>query len=189
LFEQLQVQLASHATKAGCTTAIGASFGADPQTLSFWLKQGLQPVHYGYKANPRSGLRSACLISSNQAQVVQVINKASRLLHVNTQAQVLQESTPDPVRMQLLHATSSVDSKVLTEDDAKQLVHDYYLIRRNFIDSAGLLLSDEMHYKDSTVRNSVRELLATYANMPPKTRREAETRLRKALLESGLIGV
>ena len=63
--------------------AIGTSFGADDATLGFWLKQGLVPVHLGYKRNPRSGLPAACMLLAHSDTVKAAQLSAQLLLRHN----------------------------------------------------------------------------------------------------------
>jgi len=185
LFEQLNNQFTSNTTYLPRVDGVGVSFGADLHTLSFWLKQGLKPVHYGYRTNPRSALRAACLIISTHTSIKQSIDKACRILHVNTQAQLSQDDNVDVIQKQLLEATKPIAGASLSSFDTKVLIHDFCKARRSFIDSVGLLLTSDIFRENEAVHKVVHQTLNGYRYMPPKTRHAAEVHLRSVLLETG----
>jgi len=186
LFKQLHEQLTSNDTDRGTATSVGVSFGADQLTLSFWLKLGLIPIHYGYKTNPRSGLRAACLMNSSHLPIKQSIAKACQILRMNTQAQLSQEANSDPVQKQLLEATKSTERVNMSSLAIKRLIHDFCLARRSFIDSVGLLLSSDLFSENEAVLKVVHNTLDGYRHMTPKRRHAAEEQLRSVLFETGV---
>ncbi len=187
LFNQLHEQLTTDAIKHVQVTGIGASFGADENTLSFWLKQGLKPIHYGYKINPRSALRAACLISSQHSPVKESIDKACWLLHVNIQARISQITDTDSIEKKLLAATKSANETSLSSHDIERLIHDFCQARRSFIDTVGLLLTSDFLNETNAVHDAVRHTLANYQYLSPKSRKSAEKQLRSVLLNTGAI--
>jgi len=186
LFAQLEKQLCSDTANLNGVNSIGVSFGADRLTLSFWLKQGLKPVHYGYKVNPRSALRSACLINSSHRPISQSIEKAGRILRANTKAQLSINDNHDPVQTQLLGAIDSQHRQSLTSIEIKRLIHDYCQAHRSFMDSVGLLSSAEFFTEFDEVQTLVQHTLEGYRQMSPNTRRATEAQLRTALIATGL---
>ncbi len=188
MFRHLHKQLTTNTPNRVQVNSVGASFGADKHTLSFWLKQGLKPIHYGYKANPRSALRAACLVSSNHAAVRNSIDKACRILHLNTQAQLSQNDHNDPVQKILLTATMPTDGASLPSFDSHQLISDYFQSRRSFIDTVGLLSSYTQFNDTEAVHKVVNQTLDGYQTMSPKMRRVAEERLRTVLGENSVFG-
>jgi len=181
LFAQIQKQVSTNTTDMTTVNSVGVSFGADQHTLSFWLKQGLKPIHYGYKTNPRSGLRAACLMNSSHTNVAQSIDKARYVLRLNTQAQLSQDSSDDPVQNLLLSATKTTDGMRLSSVEINRLIHDFQQSRRSFTDTVGLLLHSGLFIETDAVHQSTHQMLSEYRHMPPKKRRAAEQQLRTAL--------
>lgn len=167
--------------KADC---IGASFGADKASLSFWLSLGLKPIHYGYKVNPRSGLRAACLASSEHPQASTLIANASRILHINTSAFVECQSQNDTVAPLILAASETALSELTRElSDAliQKNISAFNSGNRSFIDTAGLLLAHATANKDATLKSSIKQTIADFSTLNPSARREHENLLRTLL--------
>lgn len=184
LFSQINRQLASQ------IDVIGASFGADTLTLAFWLKQGLSPVHYGYKANPRSGLRSACLMSTTNQKLSTLIKRAEQILRANTLAFVEHGQDTDPVARALTNGFSehnfnlcqnSSSADTLCQITIDSLVDAFAEDKRNFIDTAGLLLRYSALQANSDYRASVSNALKVYPQLTPAKRRKLEAHLRLLL--------
>lgn len=189
LFEQLREQLSIK------TGTLGASFGADEQALSFWLTLGLIPIHYGYKANPRSGLRSACLVMSDratadQANVHNAIDRASHILHKNLSVLDSHSHDADSVRQLLIRATTKSNA-TLSEAEVSSLLTDFSQKRRSFIDTAGFIpLESNMFSQQSltasqrdTIEQHMLTLLQQSALTKPKQRRVAENAVREFILQ------
>ena len=187
LFRQLRKQLTANQFDFTGVNAIGASFGADQNTLSFWLKQGLKPIHYGYKSNPRSALRAACLMQSTHPTISQSIDKAGLILQLNSQALLSANRMSDPVQKQLLRAGMPITLSRLSEFDQRRLIHDFCLARRSFVDTVGLILNSGLFNDAAAVHETLCHMLNDYRAWSPNARRAAETRLRSALLETGLL--
>ncbi len=179
LYKSIEQQLPRSASVPLC---LGASFGADEQSLSFWLKLGLTPIHYGYKSNPRSGLRSACLLTSDDGEMQDKIGIAASVLSHNLEA-IKNLPSIDKTVMEALREASNTAIK-LRDKVCARLIHAYSLGHRSFFDSAGLILTFPPLASDSALHQQVMTLLIDYAQMPPKTRREQETQLRRRLIEN-----
>lgn len=180
LFEQLRLQLAS---KAG---SIGASFGADEQTLSFWLKLGLTPIHYGFKANPRSGLRSACLVISEDKSIEHPIAKAAKILNTNLGVLDLYGNKEDKISQLLIDATAK-SAIVLTDADKFRLISDFCQSKRSFIDTVGFINPEIEHsVSPDTVEKHFSTLLRTRERVEPRRRRIAEQAVREFVAKTML---
>ena len=159
---------------------VGASFGADEASVSFWLKLGLTPIHYGYKANARSGLRSACLL----------LNTSSRLHHVVTQAQYFfalnanalnENGANDDTVLAMLASVANAHSKPIENGLMQPPLNAYSTGNRSFIDTAGLMLEFEPWAKHPSLLKLVRESLVDYTELTPKKRRLREAAIREQI--------
>lgn len=185
LINDLQTQLYK------LSSSIGASFGADTQAISFWLKLGFTPIHYGYKANPRSGLRSACLLKAKEPSVVSTINKAATILHKNLDVLDLYANETDEVRARLITATEQ--NKIsLSESEKLVLLSAFSQSSRSFIDTVGFIHPLSIAGTVSDNSNSTRkdtagqiEELGQYLHTLLRTQEESQvlgnTGLRKGL--------
>jgi len=174
LFKQITQILA---TRIDC---VGASFGANESTLSFWLKLGLTPIHYGYRTNPRSGLRSACLATGYQSEMKNIIADANQVLQINTRALNEYAELSDPVMQKLIEAAGAFNISV-NENTVKELLSAYAIGNRGFIDTAGLLLEFVPLAEEQKLLSDVRNTLAHYSQRAPAARRIAEAEIRAQL--------
>ena len=167
MFEQMSSQLARTVSN------IGASFGADIPGLSFWLKQGFSPVHYGFKVNARSGLRSACLIAAADQSVALQVKKAGQLLRANLRAINHYSNEPDPIRSLLLDAIEKHDG-VIDESLRVRMLSDFRNGNRGFIDSIGLIEENDGAELPEPVQQHFRSLLSLTDRLSPSLRRASE---------------
>jgi len=170
-FSQLREQLAS------ITQSVGASFGADEQSLSFWLKLGLTPIHYGFKANPRSALRSACLIISDDITTTRQIENARQILHTNLVVIDQYSGVTDPVRRQLITATDQPGTE-LSDAIKTQLITSFCESKRSFSDTVGFIYPKHKVEPSNDLQQHIHALLQQRNPLTPKDRREAEQTVR-----------
>jgi len=168
---------------------VGASFGADEQTLSFWQSLGFTPIHYGFKKNPRSGLKSACLIKSTDKSAANSIDMAAWILHENLRALAQHDNQNDLVRDQLIAATRTANGR-LTQAQMDQLIIDFCRSQRSFIDTVAFLHPDSAPFNpasSSTIgldaaTESFKMLTLPSDKIKPQQRREHQQRLQQYLL-------
>ena len=179
LFKQLRQYFTSD------NRIIGASFGADDLSMSFWLKLGFTPIHYGYKINPRSGLRSACVLLGEYPQAKLAIDKAMAILYENLLA--LEKTTVsanrkqgDQVRQQIIQAIDKPNA-TLTDAEKIRLVTDFCHSQRSFNDTVGFINLDGTATANETIKAHLQTLLSPDETLKPKQRRLAEQALRDAL--------
>jgi len=176
LFKQLSIHLKPTYNQ------IGASFGADEQSLSYWLKLGLTPIHYGYKANPRSGLRSACLMAGGDVNATRAIEKGMCILHKNLLMLEKHSIETDQVRAQLIQATDK-PSMDLSDIETRRLVTDFCQSNRSFIDTVGFIQQTMTNQTSETVQHHFVSLLQQREQLKPKHRQIAEQAIRDFLAD------
>ena len=163
-------------------TTLGTSFGADSESVSFWLKLGLTPIHYGYKVNARSGVRSACLMLDGEQTAAPAIAKARSILHRNLAALLEQNKDDDPVGERLLQATDRPDNAVTTQT-ITSLLADFCECRRSFIDTVGLIELSAAVAPLNGVAEHIHNLTQRHRQLTPTQRRKAEQALREYLIK------
>ena len=57
-------------------SAIGASFANDLASMAFWIHNGYQRFHQGFKINPRSGTNSVAVLKSNDSHIMNAVKKS-----------------------------------------------------------------------------------------------------------------
>jgi len=150
---------------------LAASFGADVATLAFWLKLGYVPVHYGYKANPRSGLRSVCVIHK-QSALLSVIESAAAILRSNLIASQSWD-VGDAQLCQLLLAHLEQYNTPIPDHKQRALVRRFSNGQRQFMDTIGFIDKDHL------------ATLSDYSNASVQLRKSLENSLR-TLVKSSL---
>lgn len=164
---------------------LGASFGADDISLSFWLSLGCRPVHYGFKTNPRSGQRAVCVMFTEETENRQNIEFAASVLHRNVQALSSVRGNTDHVLALLKQATNkdqSISHAVnLGPADSWALIADYVQGYRSFSDTVGLLSTHEKIAVKPKVLERVQGFLNNIDRLTPKEHRHTDTELRQLI--------
>ncbi len=150
---------------------LAASFGADTATLGFWLQLGYTPVHYGYKRNPRSGLRSVCVIHSH-SPVKAVIESATTILRQNLLTSQRLSLAHDQICQQLLEHLAH-HSTPLSEHQRMELQRKFLQGQRQFMDTIGF------------IDDALLATMNSYHQASAQDRKKLENNLRK-LVESNL---
>ena len=137
-----QAIISNSATGVDKVDAIGTSFGADEATLGFWFKQGLAPVHLGYKRNPRSGLPAACLLLAHSQALKSAQQNAQQLLQQNLQLLHQANANNNGEPSQYSRLVNIILSQAFTAEDDSQIQHSHESQNqlfaagaRNFLDS------------------------------------------------------
>jgi len=166
---------------------IGTSFGADKQTVSFWLKAGLLPVHYGHKLNPRSGQRSACFVTTiNQQEHIEQqkqILLANRFLYLHLAA-IKQISTNEDDVVALLCQQPAQSSELdggVTEDLANKHIQRFCDNKRSFADTVGFFALLDKTRNNAEIQTLLDQLIRDQSALRPKQQREYEQQLRECL--------
>ncbi len=166
---------------ASATDAIGTSFGADDQTLSFWLRQGFSPFHYGYRINPRSGLRSVSMLRSEapittavlaHAQTILADNIASAqaVLQASFDVPLLLKSTLDSFDAQSSHAQSRINI------DDQALLQRFADGQRSLLNTAGAI--HRLHLLTTATENPISLRTSRSASRIQPTRKQVEKQWR-----------
>jgi len=130
---RLWPQLSSH--------TLAASFGADSGMLAFWMKLGYAPVHYGFKPNPRSGLRSVCVIHK-QSTLLPDIKTAATILRKNLMASQNWQSSDASLSQQLIESLEPYNTAI-SEQKICELLQRFCNGQRQFMDTIGFI--DDEH--------------------------------------------
>ena len=175
------------------SSSIGASFGADTRTLGFWQKSGMQPIHLGHRINPRSGLRSVCVMRSNDSNVNGAIQSAHALLCKNLDAIRVYKPETDTLVQTILNSAAVKDPPIgngvhtpnsnLSQhrSNNNQLLHQYSLKQRNFMDSVAAINEFAKATTNTAVHELLTALLGQSAPLQPKKQRELEQKLRELI--------
>lgn len=181
----------------GCNKAdaIGTSFGADESTLGFWLKQGLTPVHLGYKRNPRSGLPAACMLLAHSNEAITALGQAQQLLQRNLQllqqTNTCKHDSPNQYS-RLIEIILSQALKKVEEQSSMTLTQQSSLFAagaRNFLDSLAAIHSlmerhqlPVNHKARSLFDELSRNVIAGSSGAMRTQNRELASRIRELLL-------
>ena len=183
LFTQLKLTLSA-------STILGASFGADEVSLSFWLSLGCRPVHYGFKTNPRSGQKAVCVLFNEDARNRQNIEFAVNVLYLNVQALMRISRSNDPVLTLLSQATHDSYSSICADKPSANipsaaeswaLINDYVKAYRSFADTVGLLITHNKIHAQPKVFEQVQAFLNNLDKLTPKQRRITDAELRQLI--------
>lgn len=190
---ELLKQLSAHLDSQ--VDVLGASFGADNRTLSFWLKQDYQPIHYGYKTNARSGLRSVCVVKNIANDSIVDNSVASSLLHLNLKVAAEYGHKPSATTQTLINACASSKQPLSTTLQTK-LLSDFNASKRSFFDTCGYinaLLRSNLSHAATSVNSDIADrdmldhmqlLLDESTLAKPKQKRAAEQALRNYVSKS-----
>jgi len=172
------------------STILGASFGADEVSLSFWLSLGCRPVHYGFKTNPRSGQKAVCVLFNEEARNRQNIEFAAHVLYLNVQALTRVSRNSDPVLTLLSQATHECDSSIGADKlcankpsvaESWALIKDYVKAYRSFADTVGLLITHNKIVAQPKVFEQVHAFLNNLDKLTPKQHRITDAELRQII--------
>ena len=150
---------------------LSASFGADSGTLAFWVKLGFTPVHYGFKPNPRSGLRSVCVIHK-QSTLLPVIELAATILRKNLTASQNWELSDASLSQQLIENLEPYNT-TLSDQKISEILQRFCKGQRQFMDTIGFIDGEHL------------ATMSEYPGASAAFRKTLESSLR-ALVESSL---
>lgn len=123
---------------------VGASFGATPELLRFWQRQGLLPVRVGFRRGHASGEHSALVLSSLRSEGEAVLVAARERLRGDLPCWLSDplRELDDEVVVELLAGdeaeTPAEGDAGLSEQDLR-FVQDFAAAARSFEDSLGPL--------------------------------------------------
>jgi len=171
--------------------AIGTSFGADTATVGFWLKQGLVPVHLGYKRNPRSGLPSVCMLLAHSSALKAAQSDAQAILRGNLQTLLQAAEITSTTPNEYAHLVDLVLSQTVKRTEYDSATNGFKLQsqlfaaqERTYLDSVAAIhqLIDQHPYpKNQEAMQLFNELSNNFMYSQNNTMRSQHRALAKAI--------